>query len=196
MKQSLTTWLVRVRDTFQGFSAGQKMVAVIGTAALLLAGVMVFRWAATPDYAPLYSNLASSDASAVIDELNSEGVTYKLTGGGNTIMVPRNEVYSTRIALSGKGLPGSSDTGYSILDTQGISTSQFQEQTDFKRAMEGELSNTIEAIDGVQAAVVHLALPPTKVSVKMIPVTLETWARIALAAAICATLNEAGAWPD
>ncbi len=164
MKHTLTTWLARVRGTFQGFSAGQKAVAVVGTAALLLAGVMVFRWAATPNYAPLYSNLASSDASAVIDELNSEGVTYKLANSGSTIMVPQDEVYSTRIALSGKGLPGNSGQGgYSILDNAGISTSQFQEQTDFKRAMEGELSKTIEAIDGVQAAVVHLALPPTKV---------------------------------
>ena len=163
MKQNISRTLTRLRNTFMSFTLGQRLVVAVGGAALLLAGVMVFRWAATPDYAPLYSNLASSDASAVIDELNSEGVAYKLSNGGNTIMVPRDQVYSARIALSGKGLPGSSDTGYSILDNQGISTSQFQEQTDFKRAMEGELSNTIEAIDGVQAAVVHLALPPTKV---------------------------------
>lgn len=164
MKQNLTHWLSRRRDTFQAFSPGQKAVAVVGTAALLLAAFLVFRWVATPNYAPLYSNLASSDASAVIDELNSEGVSYKLANGGSTIMVPQDQVYATRIAVSGKGLPASSgDSGYSILDNQSLSTSQFQEQTDFKRAMEGELSNTIEAIDGVQTAVVHLALPPTKV---------------------------------
>ncbi len=164
MKQDLTRWMSRRRDTFQAFSAGQKAVAVVGTAALLLAAVLVFRWAATPNYAPLYSNLASADASAVIDELNSEGVSYKLANSGSTIMVPRDQVYDTRIALSGKGLPGSSsDGGYSLLDNQDLSTSQFQEQTDFKRAMEGELSHTIEAIDGVDTAVVHLALPPAKV---------------------------------
>jgi flagellar M-ring protein FliF len=125
---------------------------------------MVFRWASTPDYAPLYSNLASADASAIVDELNSEGTPYKLANGGTTIMVPQGDVYSTRIALSGQGLPEqSSDGGYSLLDKQDISTSEFQEQTDFKRAMEGELAKTIEAVDGVNAAVVHLALPPTKV---------------------------------
>lgn len=163
MKQSLTQSLTRMRDTFLAFSAGQKVVAVIGTAALVLAGVMVFQWAATPNYAPLYSNLASEDASAVIDELGTEGVPYKLANSGSTIMVPRDQVYETRIALSGKGLPGSTDGGYSLLDNQDLSTSQFQEQTDFKRAMEGELARTLEALDGVDTAVVHLALPQAKV---------------------------------
>ncbi|MGZ4464978.1 MAG: flagellar basal-body MS-ring/collar protein FliF [Nocardioides sp.] len=165
MKQNITRALHRVRDSFLAFTTGQKVVAVIGTAAVLLAALMVFRWAATPTYAPLYSNLASKDASSVIDELTAEGVPYQLANGGNTIMVPQDQVYATRIALSGKGLPSdtSSSGGYSLLDNQGISTSQFQEQTDFKRAMEGELAKTIEAMDGVDAAVVHLALPPTKV---------------------------------
>ena len=78
-------------------------------------------------------------------------------------MVPREQVYTTRISLSGEGLPTASEGGYSLLDDQSLSTSQFQEQTSFKRAMEGELSNTIEAIDGVETAVVHLAMPAKQV---------------------------------
>ncbi len=159
MRDNMTRGLQGFQSTFGGFTAGQKVVAIIGTGALLLAGFMVFRWAATPSYAPLYSNLAASDASAVIQELDAQGVAYKLSNGGNTIMVPADQVYSTRIGMSGQGLPTSSEGGYSILDKQGLSTSQFQERTDFKRAMEGELSKTIEAIDGVDAAVVHLAMP-------------------------------------
>lgn len=163
MKENLSRYLGRAQSTFLGFTAGQKVVAVIGTGALLLAGFMVFRWASEPSYAPLFSNLASSDASAVIQELDSKGVPYKLSNGGNTILVPQNQVYTTRISLSGDGLPTASEGGYSILDNQSISTSQFQEQTDFKRAMEGELAKTIEAIDGVDAAVVHLAIPQKQV---------------------------------
>ena len=163
MKDNLARYFGRAQTTFLGFTAGQKVVAVIGTAALLLAGFMVFRWAAAPSYAPLFSNLASSDASAVIEELDAQGVAYKLSNGGNTIMVPREQVYTTRISLSGEGLPTASDGGYSILDDQSLSTSQFQEQTSFKRAMEGELSNTIEAIDSVETAVVHLAIPAKQV---------------------------------
>lgn len=163
MKANLVRTIERLQRSFMAFTTGQKAMAVLGTAALLLAGVMVFRWASTPDYAPLYSNLSSSDASAVIDKLDSQGVAYEITNGGSTIMVPKKQVYATRISLSGEGLPSSSDGGYSILDNQDLSTSQFKEQTDFKRAMEGELAKTIQALDGVKTAVVHLALPQKQV---------------------------------
>jgi flagellar M-ring protein FliF len=162
MKDGLSRAFARYQRTFMAFTPGQKAVAVVGTVALLLAGFMIFRWASTPSYAPLYSNLSASDASAVVDKLDSQGVPYKLTNGGETIMVPKDKVYSARISLSGQGLPSSSD-GYSILDKQSLSTSQFQEQTNFKRAMEAELSHTIEALNGVDAAVVHLALPQKQV---------------------------------
>lgn len=165
MKDNLTQMLTRYRRAFSEFSNGQKAVAIVGTGALLLAAFLVFRWVSAPTYAPLYSNLASSDASAVIDELNKEGVKYKLASNGSTIEVPQNAVYSTRISLSGKNLPAgnSNADGYGLLDNQSLSTSDFQEQTDFKRAMEGELDKTLEAMTGVQTAVVHLAIPQKQV---------------------------------
>jgi flagellar M-ring protein FliF len=163
MKENLTRSFGHLQRTFGGFTTGQKVVAIVGTGALLLAGFMVFRWASTPSYSPLFSNLASTDASAIIEELEAQGVPYEISNGGNTILVPREQVYTTRINLSGEGLPGASEGGYSLLDNQSLSTSQFQEQTSFKRAMEGELSNTIEAIDGVETAVVHLAMPQKEV---------------------------------
>ena len=163
MRDTITRSLTRLQSSVASFSAGQKVVAIIGTAALLLAGFMVFRWASAPSYTPLFSNLAAADASAIIDELDSSGTPYELSDGGATILVPQNKVYESRIALSGAGLPSSTDTGYSLLDNQSLSTSQFQEQTDFKRAMEGELSKTIEAIDGVNTAIVNLALPAKQV---------------------------------
>jgi flagellar M-ring protein FliF len=165
MKQNLNRVVTRGRTTFMAFTPGQRVIAIVGVSALLLAAFMVFRWVSTPNYAPLYSNLASEDASAIVEELDSQGTPYELANGGSTIMVPRDDVYATRISLSGQGLPeqSSGDQGYSLLDGQDISTSEFQEQTDFKRAMEGELARTIEAVDGVNTAVVHLALPPKEV---------------------------------
>ncbi|MCX6400739.1 MAG: flagellar basal-body MS-ring/collar protein FliF [Propionibacteriales bacterium] len=163
MQQKLNRFLSRGTNAFASFTAGQKVVAVVGTAALLIAAFMVFRWVSAPSYSPLYSNLSGEDASAVIEELDASGIPYEISGGGGTISVPRADVYGTRITLSGKGLPSSSDAGYSLLDDQSLSTSESQEQTNFKRAMEGELSKTIEAIDGVDTAVVHLALPEKQV---------------------------------
>ncbi len=163
MKENLGRILTRYQRTFSAFTAGQKLVAIIGTGALLLAGFMVFQWASTPSYSPLYSNLSSADASAVIDKLDAAGTPYKLTNGGATVMVPQDQVYDARIKLAGAGLPTSSDSGYAIMDDAGLGQSQFQENTNFKRAMESELSTTIEGINGVQTAVVHLALPEKQV---------------------------------
>ncbi|MEI5675470.1 MULTISPECIES: flagellar basal-body MS-ring/collar protein FliF [unclassified Nocardioides] len=163
MKDTITRTLDRYRRTFVDFTAGQKVVAVLGTLALLLGGFMIFRWASAPTYSPLFSNLSPEDASAVVEQLDTSGVPYELAGDGSTVMVPRDLVYETRIDLSGEGLPSSSDSGYSILDDTGLSTSQDQWDTSFKRAMEGELASTIEGIDDVESAVVHLALPEKQV---------------------------------
>ncbi len=162
MRQQITGRLQGLQRTFGTFTSGQKTIAVIGGLALLLAGVMVFRWASTPAYAPLFTNIAPADASAVIDQLEAQGTPYQLSDGGNTILVPRADVYDARIQLSGEGLPSQTTDGYSLLDKQSLSTSQFQEQTSYKRAIEGELETTIEALDAVQTAVVHVAMPQEK----------------------------------
>ena len=162
MRQQITGRLQSLQRTFGTFTAGQKAVAVVGSLALLLAGVMVFRWASTPSYSPLFTNIAPADASAVIDQLESSGTPYQLTDGGGTILVPRDQVYDARIQLSGEGLPSQGSEGYGLLDGQSLSTSQFQEQTSYKRAIEGELEKTIEALDSVQTAVVHVAMPQEK----------------------------------
>lgn len=163
MRDRLASGLGPLQRNFAVFTAAQKAIAVAGALVLVVGGFLVFKWAASPSYAPLYTNLAAADAAAIVENLEASGTPYELADGGTTIRVPRPEVYDTRIKLSGEGLPTESSEGYAILDGQDLSTSQFQEQTGFKRAMEGELATTVEAIDGVETAVVHLALPQEKV---------------------------------
>src|SRR3954467_13359212 len=165
MKSALAGTLERARSTFATISLGQKVVIGLLLAGLLLGGFYFYSWITTPTQAPLFSNLASTDASAIVEELNAEGVAYDLADGGTTIMVAKDKVYDLRLAMSGKGLPAGSDTGYALLDQQGITTSEFQQQVSYQRALEGELSKTLEALDGVRTAVVHVALPEDKVFV-------------------------------
>src|SRR3954464_5912156 len=159
MNAALAGTMERARSTFSTISLGQKVVIGLLLLGLLLGGFFFFRWITAPTQAPLFSNLASTDASAIVDELNAQGVAYELTDGGQTIMVAKDSVYDLRLAMSGKGLPAGQDTGYALLDEQGITTSEFQQQVTYQRALEGELSKTLEALDGVNSAVVHLAIP-------------------------------------
>src|SRR5689334_4336464 len=145
MKSALAGTLERARSTFSTISLGQKVVIGLLIVGLLLGGFFFYSWITTPTQAPLFSNLAASDASAIVDELNAEGVAYTLADGGQTIMVAKDQVYNLRLTMSGKGLPPSNKgTGYALLDQQGITTSEFQQQTTYQRALEGELSNTLE----------------------------------------------------
>ncbi|MCU1375958.1 MAG: flagellar M-ring protein FliF [Actinomycetia bacterium] len=149
----------RIGAAFEGFTRGQKTMLGIAVVAVLIGGFMFTKWSAAPSYTSLYSNLSSKDASDVTTQLTSKGVSYKLADGGATIMVPRAEVYQLRLDLSSQGLPSTGQPGYSLLDKQGITTSEFRQRVDYQRALEGELANTVGAIKGVQSATVHLVIP-------------------------------------
>ncbi len=163
MPAALAGPLEKLKNTLATISLGQKVVIGLLAAGLLLGGFFFYRWITTPTMAPLFSNLASSDASAIVEELNAGGVPYELADGGGTILVANDAVYDQRLAMSGKGLPSGADTGYALLDEQGITTSEFQQQVQYRRAIEGELAKTLEAVEGVRTAVVHVALPKDEV---------------------------------
>jgi flagellar M-ring protein FliF len=151
--------MLRTKQQLNGFSTAQKVIGALLVVGIGIAALAFGRWVTAPTYAPLFSNLAGSDASAIVDKLDADGVKYQLTNGGTTVLVPKDVVYAERVKLSGAGLPSSSDGGYSLLDKQGVTASQFQQQVTYQRALEGELAKTVEAIDGVSSAVVHLAIP-------------------------------------
>jgi len=131
----------------------------------VVAGFLVLsRTTSTSSMSPLYSGLSAADTSAVVDALSSKSVKYELTDAGHTVLVPTDQVYDLRVSLAGSGLPSSSE-GYSLLDKQGLTTSDFRQRIDYQRALEGELNKTLEAMEGIQSAAVHLALPEESVFV-------------------------------
>ena len=141
------------------FSTGQKAIVGIAVIALLSGAFMFSKWASAPTMAPLFGNLEASDASEITSQLSSKGVSYQLADNGRSILVPQNKVYQLRIDMASAGLPAGSQAGYGLLDKQGITASEFRQKVDYQRALEGELAKTIAAIDGVDAATVHLVIP-------------------------------------
>jgi flagellar M-ring protein FliF len=127
--------------------------------ALVIGAYFFATWASKPSYAMLFNNLSAKDASAIVESLQKSGTSYELANDGQTILVPQDRVNELRLSLSSEGLPGDGGTGYALLDQQGITTSDFMQRTNYQRALEGELSNTIKSIDGVEAATVHLVIP-------------------------------------
>jgi len=165
MPTALKGYFAKFGETAKGFSAAQKTIAVIGIAVLVLGGIALASWLSKPTYAPLFTGLAAADASSITDQLTADGVPYQLTDGGGTILVPQASVYKERLAAAANGLPSSNEGGYSLLDTMGVTASEFQQNVTYKRAIEGELAKTISAMDGVDTATVQLAIPEKSVFV-------------------------------
>ncbi len=137
----------------------QKASAVLIAVAVVAGVLLMTRIANSAQYEPLFTDLAASDAAEITEQLSSEGVPYELADGGQTILVPGEQVYDARLKVSAEGLPSDSKVGYGVLDDQGLTTSEFGQRVGFQRAMEGELATTIESLDVVDTATVHLALP-------------------------------------
>jgi flagellar M-ring protein FliF len=137
---------------------------------LLLSGV--FWWASQPDWAPLYSGLDEIEAARVVDQLEQQGVSYRLVAGGRTVEVPRTDLYRLRVKLAAEGGPKRTVPGYEILDEQRLGLSDRELDMMQKRALEGELARTLSALDWVESATVHVVRPkPSLFSDEQLPTT-------------------------
>lgn len=139
------------------------LIAVAGIVALV-AGLWM--WGQTPDYRVLYSNLSDRDGGAIIDSLQQQNIPYKFSEGGGALLVPADKVHEVRLHLASQGLPKGSLVGFELMENQKFGTSQFLEQVNYQRALEGELARSMQTLAAVQSARVHLALPKPSVFVK------------------------------
>ena len=150
----------KLTGAVKDFSLAQRTLAVIGIAVLVLGAVALSSWLSKPAMSPLFTSLSGADAAAVVDELDAQGVAYQLADGGATVLVPASQIYTQRIRLAAAGIPANADgAGYSLLDDMPMTSSEFQQEKTYQRALEGELARTIGAMDGVESATVRLAMP-------------------------------------
>lgn len=145
---------------------GQKLMLVAGIAAIVAVMVVFWLWSQQPDYRVLFSNFADKDGGAIVAELEKLGVPYQFAEGGNAILVPADQVHPARLRLAAQGLPKGGNIGFELLENQKFGVSQFVEQVNFQRGLEGELERSIQSISAVQAARIHLAIPKPSVFVR------------------------------
>jgi len=153
----------RLSRMASGYTTKQKVIAGVAVVGVVAGVFLVSRMTGGTKWAPLYTDLKVEDGGAIVAELEERGIPHQLAAGGATIMVPADTVYDTRLAMSDTALPSDGKVGYGVLDSQGLATSEFGQRVGYQRAMEGELAATIEALDPVETAVVHLALPAEQV---------------------------------
>lgn len=151
---------------FAQSSMGRNILLLGGIAAVLAVMIGVWLWSQQPEYRVLFSNFSDRDGGAIVESLQQQNIPYKFADGGTAILVPANQVYDARLKLASQGLPKGGNVGFELMENQKLGVSQFLEQVNFQRALEGELARSIQAVAAVQAARVHLALPKASVFVR------------------------------
>lgn len=145
---------------------GSKLMLLAGVAAVVAVMVVFWLWSQQPDYRILFSNYSDKDGGAIVASLEKMNVPYKFSESGSAILVPADQVHTARLKLASEGLPKGGNIGFELLENQKFGVSQFVEQVNFQRALEGELERSIQAIAAVQVARIHLAIPKPSVFVR------------------------------
>jgi flagellar M-ring protein FliF len=145
---------------------GRNFILALGVAAVIAIMAGVWMWGQQPEYRVLFSNFNDRDGGAIVASLQQMNVPYKFAEGGGAILVPANQVHDARLKLASQGLPKGGNVGFELMENQKLGVSQFLEQVNFQRALEGELARSIQSLAAVEAARVHLALPKPSVFVR------------------------------
>ncbi len=157
--------LERLREAFNRLGEQQKIIFMVAVAALVAVIVGSILWSRQPDWKILFSNLTEKDGGAIVAILEAQNTPHHYSDGG-ALMVPADRVHDVRLKLASQGLPRGGLVGFELMENQKFGTSQFAEQVNYQRGLEGELARTIQSIGAVQSARVHLAIPKPSVFVR------------------------------
>lgn len=146
-------------EQFNQLPSQKKIGFMLAAAAIIAVLAGAWMWSQAPDYRLLYANISDDrDGGAIINALQQMNVPYKFDRGGSAILVPDNRVHEVRLQLASQGLPKGGLASFELMENQKFGSSQFLEQVNYQRALEGELARSIQSISAVRSARVHLAI--------------------------------------
>ncbi len=146
-------------QTFNLLPPRQKMGMAAALALTLALIIGSWLWSRQPDYSVLFSNLSDKDGGSITAALTQQQVPYKFSESGGAILVPASMVHDVRLRLASQGLPKGGLVGFEVMENQKLGISQFAEQVNYQRALEGELARSVQSLAAVESARVHLAIP-------------------------------------
>lgn len=150
---------LQLKTLFGSMTSAKRFTLLTLVCATIAGFIFLMVWSAEPDFQPLYSNLAPEDAGAILTRLKEKKIPYKISPNHDSIMVPGGQIYEIRLALASQGLPLGSGVGFEIFDNAKLGMTEFVQNVNFQRALQGELSRTINRFDEVQSSRVHIVMP-------------------------------------
>lgn len=144
----------------------QRITIGAAGAGVLLGVASLLYWAQKPDMKLLYGKLGEKEASEVVQVLEEQNIPFQIGSGGSSIYIPSKDVYRVRMDLASKGLPNTGGVGFEIFDRSNFGISDFVQRTNYTRALQGELAQTIEQMQGVKKARVMVVMPESRLLVR------------------------------
>lgn len=148
----------QIKRLFQKLSTSQKLWLAIAAIAVIAGLTTLSKWNSERDFKPLFSGVAAEDAGPMLAKLREVGTEYRLEDNGSTVLVPSGKVAELRIEMASAGLPKSGRIGFELFDKANFGASEFAEQVNYHRAIEGELERSIMSVREVEQARVHITI--------------------------------------
>ena len=158
--------LKKLVEGFLALPPGRKLTVISVVVITVLSIVAMVYFSNMVDYGVLFSNLTSEDAAAISAKLKEKKIPFQLSPDGKAISVPMNKVPELRLELAASGLPHGGGVGFEIFDQKTIGVTEFEQQINYRRALQGELARTINSLDEIESSRVHIALPKESVFVE------------------------------
>ncbi|MBX5474659.1 MAG: flagellar M-ring protein FliF [Thermoleophilia bacterium] len=149
----------KLREIWSGLETKGQLTVIGSAVAVVAVFFLLFTYASKPSYSTLYTGLDLADANNITRALSAAGIPYRLTAGGTEVDVQSGKEAQAQVALAAKGLPSSGHVGFEIFDKQSLGATEFQQQVNYQRALEGELDRTLMQISGITNADVQLVIP-------------------------------------
>jgi flagellar M-ring protein FliF len=137
-----------------------RRLRLVAAGLVVLAAISAFVWSMQRvAYRPLYTGLSEAEAGAIVERLVQLEAPYRLASGGTTILAPEERLDELRLQLAAEGLPQTGRLGFELFDENSFGATEFAEQVNYRRALEGELERTIGSMVEVTSARVHISMP-------------------------------------
>jgi flagellar M-ring protein FliF len=152
-------FLSKLLAGFSSLDRARKTSLLVAAVVTLASIALLVYWTGQVEYRVLFSNLSTEDAGNIVSKLQEKKVPYRLSSTGDAISVPTEKVAELRLELATAGLPQGGGVGFEIFDNKSLGSTEFEQQLNYRRALQGELSRTINSLEEIQQSRVHLALP-------------------------------------
>lgn len=156
----------QLKTLFNNLSILQKIIILTVIGCVVFGLIFLIVWTGRSDYQLLYANLPAEDAGAVAAKLKEQNIAYKIDSAGSSISVPKEKLHEIRMNLASQGLPHGGDVGFEIFDDTKLGMTEFVQNVNYQRALQGELSRTIDTLKEVESSRVHIVMPVRSVFVE------------------------------